>query len=131
MQHVATKRRVLVVDDDPQVRHAIARTLSPDFDVLQADSYAEALGLLSNETKIHAVVCDYNLGRGATGANLLEKVRERLPQARRVLTSAQVAKDVGDQHVQSGLIHVFLEKPWTLDALRAAVRADTMVVSDI
>jgi len=115
-------KSILVVDDDPQVRRALARELKAEFKVLQAGTCAEALELLGSNPDICAVISDYNLGPGPTGADFLAQVRAIAPLVRRVMVSAQIEEEFRDAHIRDGLIHVFLEKPWSYGAVIAAAR---------
>ena len=67
LQH-GSRLRVLVVDDDPQVRRATAKLL-PECDVIVAQSVEQALDLLNTEQGFDAVVSDLMMP-SFTGADL-------------------------------------------------------------
>lgn len=69
---------VLLVDDDPTLRRAVARLLSSRADVTVADTLESAKEHLLGETKFHAVLSDVDLGTG-TGFDLAEHVRVSHP----------------------------------------------------
>jgi len=114
--------RVLIVDDDEQILRGLARGLKQDHDVLLATSPAVALAMAEAHA-LDAVVTDHDLGddQGRDGVWLLEQVRRRHAQARRILMSGGQG-DV-DDHVQSGLVARFLPKPVNPAAVRAALHA--------
>src|SRR5579871_6370914 len=57
-----SKRKILVVDDDPDVRNLHAMRLSTDYDVIQTDDPEEALGL-ALEHKPAAILLDLMMPR--------------------------------------------------------------------
>lgn len=111
--------RVLLVDDEPRILQALARALKQEHDVLLATSLTIALALLDAHD-LDAVITDHDLQDEHNGVWLLEKVRERCPEAKRILTSGQDRKI--DEHLESGLVQRFLPKPASpqelLDCLR-------------
>ena len=69
--------RVLVVDDDPQVRASVEALLEIDFEVTLASGVAEAERLLT-ENDFDVVLTDYDMP-GGTGLQLVERVRKDYP----------------------------------------------------
>jgi PAS domain S-box-containing protein len=81
--------RILLVEDHPRVREAIAEIFAaePDLDlVAQAGSLAEARGMLRD---IDVAVVDLGLPDGS-GAALIEELRDANPRAKVVVLSASV-----------------------------------------
>lgn len=118
------RRRILVVDDDPHVRRALARLIGEphgEFAVLQADGYAEALSLLASTEGIQAVLSDMSMGPGPGGFELLAEVRRRWPTHARLLVSGTPDVREGEDLVRSGIAHAFLPKPWPPGAVLPAV----------
>lgn len=73
-----SKMRALVIDDYPGMRSAFKMTLA-NFGLSKADMAAnasEALGRVRN-THYDFIICDYNLGDGRDGQQLLEEMRYR------------------------------------------------------
>lgn len=71
--------RALVVDDYPGMRSALKLTLS-NFGVSRIDvasSAAEVIFKLANDNDYDVILCDFNLGEGRDGQQLLEELRHR------------------------------------------------------
>ena len=100
--------RVLLVEDDPSVRSLLVRLLGRRFDVVAAAEATEALRLMV-ESGFDMVVSDYQMP-GRDGVWLLGEVSSKYPSTRRVLISGIVA-DEFQRHIDSGLVHLFLQKP--------------------
>jgi CheY-like chemotaxis protein/anti-sigma regulatory factor (Ser/Thr protein kinase) len=69
---------VLVVDDDPLPREAMARLLASwNWEVLSAGSRGEALAQIADRDEPPAaIVCDFHLSETDKGTELIERVRE-------------------------------------------------------
>jgi DNA-binding NtrC family response regulator len=104
--------RVLIVDDDPSVRRALAREVRSDFDVVVAPSFDAAIAELDGAEPFLAVVSDYEFGPGKDGLDLLAIVAERTPQVVRILISATCEAERIEQALADGVAHRFLPKPW-------------------
>jgi CheY-like chemotaxis protein len=113
-----TARRVLVVDDEPEVGKALARLLRrAGFEVLVASSGEEALKHL-DPFQPDVVLADYRM-TGMSGSECLRAVAERRPSAARLLISGYTGSDVSGA---ARWAHEFLAKPWDSGELLAAVR---------
>lgn len=74
-----SKRQVLVVDDDPDVRDSLAQLLNlGGYDVAAAEDGVGALFQLSRSTP-DAIVSDLHMPR-MSGVALLSEIRRRFPQ---------------------------------------------------
>jgi CheY-like chemotaxis protein len=72
------RRRVLIVDDDPAVAHALAGALERVHDVACAFEGREALARLGSGEPFDAVVCDLEMP-GVSGMDVFEKVMAQDP----------------------------------------------------
>jgi CheY-like chemotaxis protein len=79
----------LVVDDDPEVRRALARLLRPELDVHVAGSVAQAEAVLAELDRVDVAFIDWELPDG-TGEQILERLAA-WPDAIRVLISARLS----------------------------------------
>jgi CheY-like chemotaxis protein len=70
--------RVLVVDDDPLVIRAVARSLGQGFDVITSPSASEALDRIEAGERFDAVLCDLMMPQ-MTGMELHARVASRDP----------------------------------------------------
>jgi DNA-binding response OmpR family regulator len=112
--------RVLVVDDDGDVRDLVARWLrASGYEVLVADSGRTALAVVEEHGLPHLAVLDVDMD-GMDGVALLDALRQRnagMPAL--FLTVLWSGPDVARMREAGG---VYMAKPFTAAKLRAAVR---------
>ncbi len=114
-------KKVLVVDDQPEVRAAAARWLAREgFEVEVAASAEEALSALSRGTP--DVVClDVELP-GMNGMEALERMLRLQPGLRVLVLSGHDEREMGLDAARRGAAG-FVGKPFNRSQLGAAVRA--------
>jgi CheY-like chemotaxis protein len=115
----ATPLRILVIDDDEQVRETlsdIVRYLGHEIDV--AASCEEGLALYG-EIRHDAILTDLQMPR-LTGWDVIERVRAVDPDARIALCTAMATNAIVEQARSLGI--VLLRKPVHIEELQAAVR---------
>jgi HD-like signal output (HDOD) protein len=121
-----TKRRILFVDDDPNILSGIRRVLRPlreDFDLQFAESGREALEMMERD-EFAAVVSDMRMP-GMDGAALLKMVQSLYPCTIRIMLTGQADEDSILRTV--GVVHQFLEKPSDPELLKSVlVRANVL-----
>jgi two-component system, response regulator PdtaR len=92
---------VLVVEDEPLVRMVAAEGLEDaGFEVLEAESAADALDILNRRPDVDFLFTDVNMPGDVDGVELARLVHERWPALRIVVTSGKdhVKKsDIPDQ----------------------------------
>ncbi len=116
-----TAATVLFVDDEPAILQSLRRLFRPQgYRVLVAESGSAALALLAAEP-VDLVVSDMRMPQ-MDGAQFLEQVRERWPQAQRLLLTgyADIASTIAA--INRGAIHRYIAKPWDDQELLLAVR---------
>lgn len=107
--------RILIVDDDPDIRDFLKVGLTADgWDVQVTDSFYGALGVLDLDTSISCMLLDYNLP-GMPIEDFLQKVRNLCPQINIILMTA--ADRVADKAKKLGLKR-YLPKPFDFTVLR-------------
>jgi response regulator RpfG family c-di-GMP phosphodiesterase len=111
---------LLFVDDTPQALDVIVRLVPSGLRVLTAANAEAALALLANEGRVAVVVSDYDMP-GASGIELLARVRERDPDTVTMLLTGVVEVDVAIQALHAGRIFRFLEKPCPREVLLHAL----------
>jgi two-component system response regulator HupR/HoxA len=111
---------VLVVDDESRSLDAIRRTLDEDFTVFTATDTAAARELLERH-EIAVILCDQRMP-GQTGVQFLKEVRERWPDAVRIVISGYTDSEDIIAGVNEAGIHQYILKPWVPDHLLASVR---------
>lgn len=111
---------VLVVDDEPIVRHVLAQMLTEcEYEVLLASGGDEALELFNqHDEDIKTVLTDMKMP-GMNGTTLLRTLRATNPNVRLVATSGVNTAGLAQEALAAGATE-FVAKPYTtLDLLRA------------
>jgi CheY-like chemotaxis protein len=112
--------RALVVDDDPEIRRALARLLRPELDVYLAESVARAEALLARLDRVDVAFIDWELPDG-TGEQILERLAH-WPDAIRVLISARVVSSENPLKNRA-LANLVLGKPIARGVVESLKRA--------
>ena len=109
-------RRLLIVDDEPDMLHLLKRSLEPDLKcaVETSTSGLEALDKLSQD-KFDLILADIKMPQ-MDGLELLEKVQAQYPDQTVVMMTAHGSIDVAIQAIQKGA-YDFVTKPFDHEAL--------------
>jgi diguanylate cyclase (GGDEF)-like protein len=118
---VGLKCSVLAVDDENYVLHLLTALLGKDFDVLTAESAAQAREIL-RQRDIDIVITDQYLQPGETGVQLLEWARLAHPNTVRILMTARASIDDVIDAINQGQVHRILLKPLQTDSLLYSLR---------
>lgn len=118
---MATLPTVLVIDDEIRSQEALRRTLDEEFTVFTASGAEDGRAIMERE-QIQVVLCDHRMP-GVTGVDFLKEVRERWPDAVRMIISGYT--DVEDiiAGVNDAGIYQYILKPWHPESLLLNVRA--------
>lgn len=113
-------RRILIADDDSEVRLGAADLLGPmGLEILQAERGDDALRIVRSES-IHLALLDVHMpGRG--GLEVLSAVREETLGVPCILWSGDATEAI-EKVARRGGVSAFLHKPVRPDFLRAEVR---------
>ncbi len=104
-------KRILLVDDEQNITRSIKRLCrSKGYQVLIANSAAEALEVLAKE-EIEVVLSD-QLMPGMTGAELFEQIQQTYPGVVRILLTGYTALEGITKAVNQGAVYKVLFKPW-------------------
>jgi two-component system, OmpR family, response regulator MprA len=112
--------RVLVVDDDPAVRSAIARALRMDYEVGEAVDGADALAQHTS-SPADAIVLDLLMPE-IGGLDVCRSLRHRSDPVPILVVTARDAVDDRVEGLDAGADD-YLVKPFAVEELRARVRA--------
>jgi two-component system, OmpR family, response regulator MprA len=112
--------RVLVVDDDPAVRSAIARALRVDYDVDEAGDGTEALAQHAS-SPADAIVLDLLMPQ-LGGLDVCRVLRRQSDPVPVLVVTARDAVDDRVEGLDAGADD-YLVKPFAVEELRARVRA--------
>lgn len=112
--------RILCVDDEPRVLHALQRDLMDEpLDVDVATSGSEGLEKLVTEE--YAVVLSDHKMPGMSGTEFLEAAKETAPDTHRIMLTGYGDLKTVTAAVNLGGINAFLSKPWESEELKHAV----------
>ena len=124
---VAMRRgRVLVIDDESSVGHAIARILRDDHDVTMLTDGREALALLAAETGYDLIFCDLMMPN-VSGIEVYRSIfAANRAQASKVVFMTGGAFTTSAQEFLDEVGRVHIAKPFTVDSIRT-IAADCVV----
>jgi PAS domain S-box-containing protein len=113
-------RRILVVEDDPDMRELVVEVLEEwGYVATAAESGPRALSLLDSGVAVDVVLSDVLMPDGMSGFQLAREIRRRLPCLPIVLTSGMTGI-AGEDATQDLPI---LRKPYRCDDLSQAIEA--------
>ena len=115
----ARMRRLLIVDDEPDMLDFLERVFRRDYVVLRAGSVDEAEAELSRGA-VDVVVTDRRMPR-RHGLELLESVARKYPSTIRVLLTGYADSAVNESVAQMSLVDAWVQKPIDSMALRQTV----------
>lgn len=119
----SNNRRVLLVDDEPNVLTALTRNLRNGFEISTADGGQAALELLSTtESPFAVIVSDMRMPK-MDGAAFLSRVKELSPTSTRLLLTGDADIKSAIKAVNEGQIFRFLCKPCPPPTLSSAIEA--------
>jgi putative nucleotidyltransferase with HDIG domain len=115
-----SKRRILIVDDEPSIVKLLAEMLRPEgYSCLGCQSGEEALHLMNSKGS-DVVLCDLQMA-GMSGLEFLRIVREKHPDTGSVMMTGVGDVRVGVQAMKEGADD-YLLKPLNLEAVLASVK---------
>ncbi|MGI9134989.1 MAG: sigma-54-dependent transcriptional regulator [Rhodoferax sp.] len=115
---------ILVVDDELRSQEALRRTLEEDFEVYCAGSAEQGMHILEHEqpaATIRVVLCDQRMP-GTTGVAFLKEVRNRWPDAVRIILSGHTEAEDIISGVNEAGIWQYLLKPWQPEQMLLTMR---------
>ncbi len=112
-------RRLLIVDDEPDMLDFLERVFRRDYVVVRARSVDEAEVELAREP-VDVVVTDRRMPR-RHGLELLEVVARLYPATIRVLLTGYADSAVNESVAQMSLVDAWVQKPIDSQALRQTV----------
>lgn len=116
-----TTHCVLFVDDEPNMRHALARAMRKEPYALHFACSGESALKVMAEQDIHLVVSDQVMP-GMMGLDLLDEIRRRSPSTMRIILTGYADLETAIGAINRGEIYRFLTKPWENTDLRVTIR---------
>ena len=111
---------ILVVDDQKDLVDILESLLNEEYNVFSAMNGEDALAIME-ENDIALVISDYRMP-GMSGSKLLMEVKDRYPDAIRIILSAYVDQALLMDAVNEVYAHCVLSKPWPPGRIESTVR---------
>ncbi len=115
------KLRLLLVDDEENILHALRRTLRKEPFEIETASNAREAAEKFYERPFDIVISDYKMP-GVNGLEFLKWVRDNYPDTIRIVLTGQADLEVAVEAINEGEIYRFFTKPWDDEELRLALR---------
>lgn len=115
-------KRILFVDDEPNVLQALERQLRKQFEVFTAEGPVAGLDALKKDGPFAVIVSDLRMP-GMDGIRFLAMAKEAFPDSVRIILSGQGDFAAAIDAVNEGSIFRFLTKPCASDHLVKALTA--------
>lgn len=116
-------RRALLLDDEPNVLHALERTLRQSFSQteLWTESYSDPQQALLRigEADFDVVVSDYRMP-AINGIDFLKAVKAIQPDSVRLMVSASTEFETAIKAINHAEIFRFIAKPWSIEEVKQA-----------
>lgn len=120
MTQISTERsKILVIDDDEQIRSLLKQLLSTEHECVTASAAEEAIALLET-TKFALVISDINMG-GMSGLEMLPLVHAASPNTVVMMVSGENTIERAIEAMRLGAFD-YVVKPFDLQHIEAAVR---------
>jgi serine phosphatase RsbU (regulator of sigma subunit) len=116
------KPALLIVDDESANLQKLKRTFLEEFQVFEARSGDEALGLLRSR-QFSAIITDQRMP-GTRGVDLLRESLRWSPHAVRIILTGYTEVDDLMGAINDGQVHRYITKPWEPFSLRRTVLQD-------
>ncbi len=119
-----TKWRVLIADDDVAICALIETVLRKGpYEIVTRNDAESALVALDREGRFDIIICDFMLP-GISGIDLIERLRaDQRTSAVPIIMISGHTNYAMEGRAKSAGANVFLNKPFTLSQLRAAVNS--------
>jgi DNA-binding NtrC family response regulator len=113
------KRTILFVDDERRVLTSMRAMFRREYNVLLANSGAEALALMSGN-RVDVIISDQRMP-GMTGVEVLKQVKVLAPNAMRILLTGYADLAAIEASINEGEVFRYLTKPCAADELKEAI----------
>jgi CheY-like chemotaxis protein len=121
-QQAERQKRVLVADDDSDVGALLKLVLAPLADVTLVGDAEAALELVASQPPFDAIVSDFMLP-GINGLEFVQRLRREEATGRVPFLMISGHGPIARDRARAAGCDAFLDKPFTLDQLRSAIRA--------
>ena len=109
-------KRILMIDDEPDVLAGFRRNLKNNFEVYTAANSIEAMNVIKSSEEFAVIVSDYQMP-GINGIALFTIIKKMCPNSVRVLMTGHPDMEIAIDAVNEGHIFRFLTKPYPISRL--------------
>jgi response regulator RpfG family c-di-GMP phosphodiesterase len=109
-------KRILFVDDDPNILAAYQRSLRTKYPITTAVSADQALSLIDAEAPFAVLVADMQMP-GMNGIQFLRKAQQKAPNSVRLMLTGNADQRTAIEAVNQGHVFSFLTKPCPAETL--------------
>jgi diguanylate cyclase (GGDEF)-like protein len=115
---------VLIVDNDSEIRQVLTLLLSPEYEVITADSADAAESMFHSRQSVDIILTDQKMGLPPkrNGIQLLEWVRFNSPRTIRLLMTGFAELEDTIDAINRGHVYHYLSKPWRNDEVLHVLR---------
>jgi two-component system, response regulator PhcR len=121
MQRTRFYRKVLVVDDEPDVLRSVYDLLRLDYEVVTCHRASKALDHLKAATDVAVILSDQRMPE-MTGVELLQQARLIRPETTRLLFTAYTDIHAVIDAINQGQAFRYITKPWEAEELESVIR---------
>ncbi|MGE4509357.1 MAG: HD domain-containing phosphohydrolase [Eubacteriaceae bacterium] len=126
-------KKILFVDDEPNVLQSFKRQLRKRFDLEVAESGEEALQIMKEHGPFAVIVSDMRMPN-MNGVELLKRSRDLYPDTVRLMLTGNADQETAMEAVNSGQIFRFLTKPcpqaFLVTSLALALRQYRLITAE-
>lgn len=115
-------RKILFVDDDPNILSGYKRALRKDFDIYTAEGGLEAISIIKSESEFAVIISDMRMP-GMDGIQFLRQVKEITPNSVRMMLTGNADQQTAIEAVNQGSIFRFMNKPCPPELFAEAINA--------
>jgi DNA-binding NtrC family response regulator len=112
--------KIMIVDDEAANLRLLERLFRQDYNVLTAESGADALSLLEQHD-VALIITDQRMP-GMSGIELLRRTMTIRPHMVRIILTGYTDVESLVEAINSGRVYRYVTKPWSNDDLRLTVR---------
>ena len=125
---VATRPRVLFVDDEPRVLNSMRIMFRREYDTFFADNGPSALSILKAHD-IDVIVCDHRMPE-MTGVEVLTQAKALSPRSVRILLTGYADLSAVEGSINDSEVFRFLTKPCAPDELKQTIKLATTLAHE-
>ena len=116
---MTTRRSIFYLDDDPAQLEVFREMFGSEYEVCTSHDLDDALRVLA-ECSADIIVSDQQMP-GVLGTEFLRAAAQVCPDSARVLLTGHVSLGEVLPEVASGVVHLFISKPWREAEMRDAL----------